>query len=510
MIRDFRHYNDAFELEADVCIVGAGAAGITLALSLAGSGLRCCVLESGGRNFDAAIQSLGDVEQNDSDNGYQCHLRYLGGATNHWGGWCAPLNPLDFEPRPWVPESGWPIGADELKPYYTAAQAICGLSSLGYSTDELSGDSRDFRPFNTSRMTTRFYQFSKPPKRFGSAYGPSLEKERDVDIFLHANVTHLQASKDASSVNAAMVRTLEGKTGRVLARHFVVACGGIQNARLLLLSDKTQEQGLGNSNGLLGRYFMQHPHAPVASILTNDPDAVTRLFDRFTRNSFTVRASLGPSAAQQRQERILNCSATIDRTADPVSGYGALRTIWRDLKRGKWPEDISEKLRTVISDLDSLTSAPNWLSLYMRSEQSPNSDSRVTLSDSRDGLGLRKAKVEWQLNELDKRTVYTAARVIGEELARTKVGRVRLADWLTKKDPDWPQDLWGGCHHMGTTRMSNSPDSGVVNPDCRMHTVDNVFIAGSSVFPTSGYANPTLTITALALRLAEHIRTLYP
>ncbi len=508
MIEDFRHSDNTEDIVTDVCIIGAGAAGITLALSLVDSSLQCCVLESGGMDFDADIQALGDVEQSYSDNGYECHLRHFGGATNHWGGWCAPLNQVDFDTRSWVPHSGWPIDRNELKPYYAAAQTICGLDSYGYAINNISDDNRDFRTFNNEKITTRFYQFSVPPKRFGLAYGSILEKAGNVRIFLNANVTHLEANKDATAVKTARVRTLDGTTGRVLARHFIVACGGIQNARLLLLSNDIEKPGLGNSNDLVGRYFMQHPHTPCASLLTADRDAVTHLFGSFRKNGSTVRASLGPSAIEQRKDHILNCSATLDRTPDPVSGYGALRYLWRDMKRGKWPDELGQKLWTVISDLDSVSSSVDRMTLYMRSEQAPNPDSRVLLGRSRDQLGLRKAKTDWRLTSLDKRTVYTASRLIGEELARLKTGRIKLPDWLTAGDESWSGELWGGCHHMGTTRMSASPGTGIVDRNCRMHTVHNVFIAGSSVFPTCGYANPTLTIVALTLRLADHLKTL--
>lgn len=509
MIEDFRRRQDDEDVVTDVCIIGAGAAGITIASALAGSDLRCCVLESGGIDFEADIQSLADVEQSGVNDGRACRLRYFGGSTNHWGGWCAPLNPVDFEARPWVPHSGWPIDSGELDSYYAAAQAICGLGPFGYAIDDLSGDSREFRKFHSAKVTTRFYHFSSPPTRFGTAYATALRNAGNVRVLLNANVTHLEANDDASAVEAARVRTLDGATGRVQARHFVVACGAIENARLLMLSNATEKQGLGNGNGLVGRYFMQHPHVPCASVLTTDRAQAARLFEIFQKGSFNVRASIGPSAAQQRKNQILNCSATVDDTPDPATGYGALRHIWRDIRRGDWPSELGEKLRAVISDLDSMTSGPKWMTLYMRSEQAPNPDSRVALGETSDRLGLRKAAVNWQLADVDKRTVLVASRLIGEEFARSGIGRVRLPDWLTAADASWPRELWGGCHHMGTTRMSDSPKTGVVDRNCRMQTVRNAFIAGSSVFPTCGYANPTLTIVALAVRLADHLKTLY-
>lgn len=509
MFQDFRLLDNPDDIETDICIIGAGAAGITFAMALAKSNIHCCVLESGGMELDSEIQDLGDVEQKRSGTGHECHLRYFGGATNHWGGWCAPLNSHDFEIRAWVPHSGWPIDKSALEPYYAAAHAVCGLGPFGYEIDDIRGGSRDFRFLDTRTINPRFYQFSTPPKRFGLAYESILAESENVHVYLYANATHLEVNKDASAVNAARIRNPDGTSGRVLARHFVIACGGIQNARLLLLSDHLEKHGLGNSSDLVGRFFMQHPHVPCASLLASDSDAVTHLFNTFQHNGLTVRASLGPSAVEQRTRRILNCSATIDRSPDPVSGYGALRNIWRDIKRGEWPDELGNKLWRVISDLDSVSSAAGWYTLYMRSEQSPNPDSRILLGNSRDQLGLPRAKVGWKLTNQDKHTVYTASRMIGEELARLEIGRVKLPHWLIETNQPWPQELWGGCHLMGTTRMSETPETGVVDLNCRMHTVSNVFIAGSSVFPTSGYANPTLTIVALTLRLADHLKTIY-
>jgi choline dehydrogenase-like flavoprotein len=509
MIEAFRQGSINPAVETDVCIIGGGAAGITIALALIGSGLRCCVLESGGMQPDAVVQSLGDVEQDHTDWVYTCHTRALGGATNHWGGWCTPLDAEDFEVRPWVDGSGWPIRKEDIDGYYKTAQEICGLGPYGYTARDLADESRDYAPFNTGKIITNFYQFSSPPKRFGQDNESVLREAEDLRVLLGATVTHLDANSDASAVTAANVRTLDGVSGKVRARHFVVACGAIQNARLLLLSNEREQGGLGNGNDLVGRHFMQHPHVPCANLLAADVDMLEHLFSRFEREDYAVCASLGPSAGQQRQQQILNCTATLGKTPDPVSGYGALREVWRDLKFDRWPDELGEKVWRVVSDLDSLADGPKLMTLYMRSEQSPNPHSRVMLGKTRDRLGLPRARVEWKLTGLDKRTVYVAARLIGEEFARLKFARTRLPDWLTDKQADWPSDFWGGCHHMGATRMSDSPGTGVVDPDCRLHGVSNVYLAGSSVFPTVGHANPTLTIVALSLRLADHLKTLY-
>ncbi len=492
--------------ETDVCIIGAGAAGITLARELANTDVQCLLLESGDFELDVDTQRLADAEQAGLQSNRVCRLRYFGGTTNHWGGWCAPLNEQDFAERAWVPYSGWPISFSDVEKYYPAAQAICELGAYRYTPQALSTNERDFARFSTERLTARFYQFSDPPTRFGATYRDELKAASNITLLLQANVISLEADADADHVHAAKLRALDGSIGEVRARRFVLACGAVENARLLLLSNGVEPGGLGNRNGLVGRYFMQHPHLAAATLQTGEVDALEFLFAKHTAGDATVRASLSPSAAEQAERRMLNCAATLDRTPDPVTGYGALRYVWRDLRKGQWPEDLAARIRRALGDPSSIADSDQLMTLYMRSEQAPHPDSRVTLSDAVDALGLRRARIDWRLTDTDRRTIAEGAEAIGDALSDMGLGRVRLAPWLLEANADWPTELWGGCHHMGTTRMSHTAESGVVDQQCRVHGVDNLYVAGSSVFPTGGYANPTLTIVALALRLAEHLR----
>ena len=492
--------------ETDVCIIGAGAAGITLARSLASTGVQCLLLESGDFQLDVDTQTLADAEHTGLTSSRVCRLRYFGGTTNHWGGWCAPLNEEDFAERAWVPDSGWPISYSQLDTYYPAAQALCELGPFRYTAEALSSEQRDFTRFDTDQLTARFYQFSDPPTRFGTAYREDLQSASNITLLLQANVVELEADASVTRVRAAKLRALDGSVGEVRAKRFVLACGAVENARLLLLSNSAEPAGLGNRNGLVGRYFMQHPHVAAATLLTREADLLEPLFARHAVGAAKVRASLSPSAAVQAERRLLNCAATLDRTPDPVTGYGALRYIWRDIRNGQWPEDLGLRMRRAFGDPGSMADSDKLMTLYMRSEQAPNPDSRITLSDEVDALGLRRARIDWQLSETDKRTIAEGAKAIGESLSGMGLGSVRLAPWLQNADANWPAELWGGCHHMGTTRMSRTAESGVVDEQCRVHNIDNLYVAGSSVFPTAGYANPTLTIVALALRLAEHLR----
>lgn len=508
MIIDLREVASGTTIESEVCVVGGGAAGITMALQFARQGIHCALLESGGDTFSPEIQSLFDIEEAGLPGSISCRLRFLGGATNHWGGLCAPMNRMDFTRRDWVPYSGWPIDFAQLRPWYDVAQSICGLGPYAYDAATL-GAATSTATLDADKLTARFYQFSSPPLNFAAAYRDELARSPNVEVYLNANVTAFEANENACAVDAVTIRTPDGWRGEARARIFILACGGIENARLLLLSNEVQQEGLGNGADNVGRYFMQHPHVSDTQFLIGEPDTVQRLFRKFDHGATRAQRSIGPSPERQRRHRILNCSATVVALADLEPGTAAAQSILRDLKVGRWPGEFTARLWSVITDIDSVVSrawhGPSLASVYLRSEQAPDPQSRITLSDRRDRLNQPVARVDWRLGRLDKRTTLMSALLIGEELGRLGLGRIRLPTWLTDDEFSWPDALWGGCHHMGTTRMAERRAEGVVNSDCLVHGLENLYVAGSSVFATSGYANPTLTIVALALRLAEHV-----
>ena len=515
MFVDFRTTDAATVIRCDICIIGGGAAGITLAQALIDSGIQVCLLESGGFEQSPDIQSLSDGKvaglQNASP--MACRLRYFGGTTNHWEGWCAPLHDIDFEPRSWIPNSGWPIRKGDLASYYKQAQEICQIGPFDFETDAKLDSAHDFPEFNPEKANIGFFRFS-PPTRFGHAYRERLDKADNVTVFLYANTLTLDTNETASEVQTVNLQTLEGKTGSVKARIVVLACGGMENARLLLLSNKVQLTGLGNAHGLVGRFFMQHIEGIVARILSNDPEAIARNFKKYSQRGVDTRAEIALSERAQSKHRILNSGFTVNAHAERGSGYMELRKIWVELRKGQWPDDISDRLWTVLNDIKSVGDAiykkdKFMVNLYIRAEPMPNAASRITLGNERDAFGQLKINVDWQLTQFDKHSIIQSIHRIAEEFGRLDMGRVELADWVMQANNKWPQPLWGGCHHMGTTRMSADEKTGVVDGNCRLHSVNNLYVAGSSVFPTAGYVPPTLTIVALALRLADHLKKLF-
>lgn len=514
MIIDFRQA-DRKEIDATLCIVGAGAAGITLGRALAGSGIPVCILESGGLEYDERIQELYDGKDAGFHDIYDLknsRLRYFGGSTNHWVGHCAPATDLDFAPRPWVPYSGWPLTKAELDPYYEAAQHLLEIGAYRYALSDFPDRYAKIPPFDPNKIVTRVWRLS-PPTRFGVKYRDDLARADNVRVYLHANVVDFDTDADAKRVTAARLHTLDGERARVRAKYFVLACGGIENARLLLLSNRHAPRGLGNAHDVVGRYYIDQlrvENAAVAAVDNEQP--LTMLEGDFHRDGVRFSSLLCPSEQAQRERQTLNWAVEVSRLTDMHPWAVALRNVRDAWREGKWPDDFGKQVWAVISDLDGVATGmyrrlqPWPLSLLARCEVAPDPENRVVLSGERDALGQNKIERRWRLGPREKHTIRTATRIIGEELGRLGLGRVKLADWLLADDNRWPADVIAGPHHSGTTRMASDPRRGVVDATCRVHGVENLYVAGSSVFPAGGYTHPTLTVVALALRLADHLR----
>jgi choline dehydrogenase-like flavoprotein len=522
MLVDFRK-NEARDFHADLCIIGAGAAGITLARAFLGTSTRLCLLESGGLEYDDDVQEL--YEGKNIGRPYfeldATRLRYFGGSTNHWAGRSTPLDELDFQHRPWVPHSGWPLTRADLDPYYKKAQPICNLGPYVY--DERVWQSLDVKapyPFDPAKLRVQFWQFSKPVARFGEAFHDALAQADNITVVLHANVTNIGINQAGSKVERLDIASLAGQTGVVRARYFVLACGGLENPRLLLVSNSVERAGVANRHDLVGRFFMEHPKGRAGDIVALDPYRLLDIYRKhFPPDSAPYWAAFHPGAALQRDKAILNSSLALYYDPEPGSGAAALLEIRNAHRRGREIHDWGSKIWRVLKDLDVIAAglyrrqiegkapiaSPGVLYFRARGEQAPNPQSRVTLTGERDALGLNRIALDWRLSDIDKRSIAVLTRTLGEEFGRLGLGRIRLADWLAG-DAAWPDDLVGGNHHMGTTRMADDPKQGVVNADGRVHENDNLYIAGSSVFPTGGWAPPTLTIVALALRLADHLK----
>lgn len=524
MFVDARSVAAGTVIESDLCIVGAGAAGIAMAREFVRAGLRVSVVESGSLEFDANTQELyaGQSVGMPLIDLTTSRLRFFGGTTNHWGGWCVPLDPIDFEPREGLPYRGWPIDRTVLDPWYAKAQETLLLGPFDYEPADWGiGVSEIPEPFNGPHFVCGMWQCSRQPV-LAAAYGSMLKQATTVTVFLNANGVRLGTDDAGRVVQELGVATLSGNRFTIRSKMFVLAAGGIENARLLLASGRPDGYGLGNEHDLVGRFFMVHIEYDSGTIVLANPytdfsfytnvnlKSAGYFYKPFDLNFVTF---VTVAAASLRALKLPHARIRWTYDYDPsINTINAIRRLLHVSPGGDLLHDVGAVLR----DLDSagefaFRKAMQWpvlpvrsLNVRMSSETLPNPDSRVTLGDERDALGMRRVVADWRLTSEDKRKALILHRLLGSEIGRVGFGRLRTA--MTNDETTWPADMYGDEHHMGTTRMHVDPRRGVVDANCRVHGMANLYIAGSSVFPTAGLANPTLTIVALALRLADHIK----
>jgi len=538
MFRDARRVDDAMVAKTTVCIIGGGAAGLTMALEFERRGIDAIVLESGGHGPDPLTMDLyrGENVGIPYHFGDNYRSRFLGGCSNCWGGWCRPMDPEDFQKRDWVPGSGWPFGIEELNPFYERTHQVLKLGPTNYDIEHwVKAIGRpDVRrmPLPSGEVVDSLSQFSLPV-RFGKHYRRELKNARHVQVYLHANVVDIETDTDGGAIRRVQVRTLTGKRMTVEARQFVLACGGIENARILLACNRKHAAGLGNSSGLVGRYFMEHPRLLLGKMTLREPWRRNKLYDimfhylnrAVKANGTHIAAQLTVTPEVQKRERMLNARIWFS-SIFPGEGTAAAEALKRMKFRLHGKIDPNHSF---LRDMGILASEPlnaaNFIAarqlrpvsflkemhfqmikeaqFQMICEPAPDPDSRISLAESRDALGMPRVRVDWRLGDLVKHTFDRTVAIVGKEMSDAGIADVTY-------DPpqlgrEWPDSIEGTWHHMGTTRMNDSPTQGVVDRHGRMHDLSNLYVAGSSVFPTAGANFPTITLVALALRLSDHV-----
>jgi choline dehydrogenase-like flavoprotein len=560
---------DTFEadsiFETDVVIVGGGPAGLTIARELIGTPIRVLVLESGllEETPDHAalceLESIGEPHteaqkhkravfhgsssptwsQEQQPYGVRC--RALGGSTHAWAGKSAPFDSADFARRPWIPHSGWPVKRESLQPFLDRAAQVMNLAL-----------NQPEQRFSTESLHSFYWQFARSRldpldiMRFGREFA-TLDAD-NVRVLLNATVTQIGITADGGSFRDLKIATLEGVKSSVTARIAVIAASGIENPRLLLTSNSVHRRGIGNMHDRVGRFLMDHPGARVGWFA---PERMAPIVERFgfygittggRTDMFMHGLALTPSI-QEREE--------LPNSAIYFMMERALDDPWDALKRL-----LRRKSTHPLHDLFCLTSGagliakgagmkalasdsmpkffkhfiintairykPNFVAAEFQSqglphklvgvavdaicEQCPNPDSRVTLSDKRDRLDVPFAKVDWRLNDCDRRGLVRIAQLAYEDLPQAGLPRPKLEEWVVgdRRDESVIIDM---AHTLGTTRMSDDPKDGVVDKNCQVHGVQGLYVAGGSIFPTSGHANPTLMILSFAIRLADTIKS---
>lgn len=544
----------------DVCIVGSGPAGLSVALEFADTALSICVLESGGRELDPAAEALNEIESVGLRRAPQdvTRRRGFGGTSAVWSGRCGVFDAIDFAARPWVPHSGWPIDDADVAPYLDRASRRLELGPAFYREDDYSrfrmcdgaldwrrdifrpviwqfsasgdGPSGAVRAFaeagveGAENIGALQHAGAPKPRHFGESYASVIEESRTIKLVLGANVTAIDADLGETRARGVTVKAFSGETAKLRARVVVLACGGIDNARLLLCSPSAGGRGLGNARDQVGRYLTDHPFGAIASYHGEGSKALRRrLGHRWLQHDGSRRIySLGLRLAPelQRREELLNAAIHIVERGERSSAIMRAGAAARLAKARRFGRPFLAEAAGALSDpLDLVRGVydryvrnrphlerPDRIDFGCVVEQAPDPESRVTLSSGLDALGMPRAQIDWRASDREYWTARRMAELLRQELARLKLEPPVFAPWLDQGPDAFRRLIHDMAHPMGATRMSASPSQGVVDRNCQVHGVSGLFVAGGSVFPTSGYMNPTLMIVALSVRLADHIK----
>lgn len=516
---DANNITKSTTLEFDLCIVGGGAAGITIAKQLANSSIKIALLESGDHDFDPETQSLYEFTNSGhplrSQQGYVSRNRYLGGSTNTWMGQCAPLDNIDFEQREWVKDSGWPITKSDIEPYYAQACETLKLPSYEYfgSNDWhkfLVGKNKDF--FENDVLDASKFLLAKRPTNMKQAYLENLQDSSNIQIVTNANVFNIDAPGNEEAVKHLDIKTLSGNEFRVKAKNYVLACGGLENARILLSSNKHNPAGFANHHGVLGKYYMEHPKIMLGKLKPNSKMMRSPIFmwkKKIDKKGY-IRTYLKLTPEIQKKERMLNHSLEITYPHSVQDSLAYSEGFLRNLKLSKSSIHdlikLSPHVFRLLENLEKLMlNLPvkfDHMLLRNHMEQAPNKSSHVSLGQEKDRLGMQKLNLHLVISEQEKQDVIRLHSLINSHL--TDTGHGTIESDFPPLNSDWP-GMTDSSHHIGTTRMSDDSKTGYVDKDCKVHGVSNLYVIGSSVFPTGGHVNPTLTIVALATRLAEKL-----
>jgi choline dehydrogenase-like flavoprotein len=540
MIRSL--HDDITELpHYDICIIGSGPAGIVVCAELIESGRRICVLESGAETKTEFADSLRKVESHGIRVPPEGRERILGGASHTWSGLCVPLDPVDFSARGWPHHFGWPIRWEEFIPYLKGTERY-GFPPL--DAFACTGDNASAQP-GWQNCAQKVFCLPANISRFGPGYR-HLFLNKDVDLILGATVVELPAVglRGKARVTAALGRNNSGRSILITADRFVLAAGAIDNARLLLNSRSVLREGLGNECDQVGRYLMNHPKNIRLIRVRRWPPWLARYWRRPYDGGIRF-VGVRLREPQQLEESVLNsCAVLLPFRYYPWTVSPVIKA-WREFVRrartwlgdghssGGWGQpmegsdllqherpipivganrvettwqafvSMAELLRLVVLRLmHSINTRIPMIGLINYVEMEPRPENRITLTDDNDALGMPVPRVVHELSRRDLASLHRLHKQVAEEFETMGCGGELVGPPEELAKAEWID----AYHYLGTTRMGIDPEHSVVNPDLRVHTVENLYVAGGSVFPTSGCANPTMTIVALSIRLAKHLR----
>jgi len=532
-------------IEADICIIGAGAAGISQALALSGRGLKILLLESGFEFADDKTQHLyagevADEKLHSPPDKYR--QRRFGGSTTIWGGRCMPFDPIDFEQRDYVPHSGWPLKYQDLAPYYQKANQLLEAGMYEYDADKVfdADTHAAIKGFKSDIVKTNNLERFSCPTNVGDRYKQRLLVAKDIDILLGANCTGIRLNQTGNHVDHLDIASLQGVKAIVRAKKIILATGGIETTRLLLNSNDVCKNGIGNEHDLVGRYYQCHIAGNLGKLTVNGPTTLVRHGYEISPEGIYCRRRFALTAETQKKIKAGNMVARLHfpKIVDPSHKIGVLSGLFLaknfiSYEYGKRLKDGNSSLgiylkhfaNIILDPIDTIKFLYHWITkrtlakrkfpsvilnnksnqftFEIHGEQYPNPDSHITLINETDELGMRKVKVDWKYMPEDIESIRRSLKLFVQEINQSGLATFEFDD--DKLEEDLTRFGAYGGHHIGTTRMGTNPETSVVDVNCKLHNVDNLYIASASVFPTSSQANPTLTIVAMSLRLADHI-----
>ncbi|WP_319437067.1 GMC family oxidoreductase [Mycobacterium sp. RTGN5] len=555
MIRRPEEFTTGLTIETDVVIVGAGPIGISTALELAKSGVRVALIESGLERTDHTAQELGAFDSRQDDYFHTrselALRRAIGGASALWGGRCVAFDPIDFEDRRLTAQSPWPIRYEDVQPYL---QRACDWAQCGQATfnarevpelaqlDMVAGlPDGDVRTTDLERWAL--------PTRFGREYRAALNDAPSLSLWTGLTCTEIVTAAGGDSVDYLVVKSLDGREGRVVATDYVIATGGIEATRLLLASDRHHPTGLGNAGGHLGRWYMTHVEGRFARVKFNT-DKVIHQHER-DNDGVYVRRRFTLSPEVQRELNMPNVAIWLVNPpiSDPAHGSGILSAVYLTVispvgrfllapaireahTKTDGPPQITAHLRNIVRDLIPsirfavtfsyarlirkgrkapgffVKSADNRYLLHYHGEQLPHWESRIELTDECDALGMRKVRTHLHFSDVDYESAHKAVELIDTYLRDNGAGSVELLTDDVGASVETFMHGYAGFHQAGTTRMSETAEGGVVDPNLQVHGVRGLYVASTAVLPTSSQANPTLVGIAMGVRLADHLSDL--
>jgi choline dehydrogenase-like flavoprotein len=523
MIIDGNTLNSGTSLACDLCIVGSGAVGMSIAAEFKSAGRSVILIESGRPEFDEEVQALNDVSVTDLPVGPRARVRQVGGSTTAWSGKWLTFAPADFERKPWLANTGWPLRLEELEDYYVRASVMhrgpAPSDYVQFSTTGQSAAGTDLLPVSVYWLHPKDLDFSLTVGRF-------ITSSQTVSLYYSVTATNIVLDDALSAVSHIEAVSAAGAAIDVRAAHFVLAAGGIENPRLLLASNRQSPNGVGNTFDNVGRYFMDHPKGSLAHVQIGREQAFPQCLGiTFPRNG-THRLDFGMRLSDRvvERERLVS-SYVVWRPQTEVEPSTSVRALFscaillvrgRGLNRKLLHNFIFSLVQVDKANLFSYlanrfahkiglrSGSPKRFRMNFHIEQEPRPENRITLSDRRDRHGQPLPRLESSLSKTEIRSIKVLHESIDALLAERGCG---MLVWDSGAAPEFRTlATTSSSHHCGTTRMGLAPEDSVVDPDCRVHGIDNLYIGGSSVFPTASFANPTFTLVALAIRLADNLK----